>query len=344
MRDDRPDAPLVSCIIIFLNGEAHIAEAIDSIIAQTYETWELILVDDGTTDGATDIARRYAAEHPGQIRYIEHPGHENRGMSASRNAGLREARGNYVAFLDADDIWLPDRLRVHVDTLERHPEAAMSIGPTMLWSSWNRDALPKHRPWLMADMTTYLGLPTDRVLEPPFLALHYLNAHGAGMPGICSLLIRREALLDVGGFDDSFRRLYEDQVMLFKMFLNHRVIAIDRVLDHYRQHEGSACHQAGGAKGDAVMRPVFLEWLQSYMIGQGITDPEIWRALRGEMWRFDNPRAWRLANLPHAIVERWNTETRLAVIWLLTPKVYHRLRRALGMKQIGIEHFPDRTG
>ena len=79
-----PGAPMVSAIIIFLNGERYIAEAIESIRAQTFADWELILVDDGTTDGATAIARRYAAEHPGRIIYTEHPGHENRGMSASR--------------------------------------------------------------------------------------------------------------------------------------------------------------------------------------------------------------------------------------------------------------------
>jgi hypothetical protein len=193
-------------------------------------------------------------------------------------------------------------------------------------------------------MTTFLDLPSGRVLQPPFVAVHYLNAHGAGIPGICSLLIRREALLGVGGFDDSFRRLYEDQVMLFKMFLNHRVIAIDQVLDRYRQHEGSACHLAGGARGDLQMRPVFLEWLQTYLIEQGITDPDLWRALRGEMWRFDSPRAWQTLNLPHAILEPWNAESRRALIWLLTPKVYHHLRRTLGMKQVSTEAFADRTG
>ena len=339
MSNKKQIGPLVSGVIIFLNGEDHIAEAIESVIAQTYCNWELILVDDGTTGSATDIAMRYADQRPGQIRYIEHPGHENRGMSASRNAGIREAKGDYVALLDADDIWMPERLQVHLDVLERHPNAVMSMGPTLMWSSWNRDALPASRPWLSADMDTFLGVPVDRVLEPPYLALNYLNSHGAGMPGICSLLIRREAIVEVGGFEDSFRRLYEDQVLLFKMFLSQRVIAVDTVLDKYRQHEGSSCHQDGGLEGDARMRPVFLEWLQTYMIQQGIADPELWRALRAELWRFDNPSAWRMANLPHAIVERWNAETRRAVIWLLTPKVYHRLRRRLGMRQIGMDEI-----
>lgn len=334
MSNKSSDLPLVSGIIIFLNGEDYIAEAIESVIAQTYANWELILVDDGTTDGATAIAKRYAAEWPGRIRYIDHPDHENRGMSASRNAGIREGRGEYVAFLDADDVWMPERLQIHVDVLEGYPEAVMSIGPTLIWASWNKDALPKSRPWLSADSRVYLGVPGGRVFEPPYLAKHYLCSHGAGVPGICSLLIRRETLLEVGGFDDSFRRLYEDQVLLFKLFLEHRVIAIDKILDKYRQHDASSCQQDGGIDGDQRMRPVFLEWLQTHMIARGITDPELWRALRAEMWRYDNPRAWRMINLPHAVVERWNSETRKAVIWLLTPKVYNGLRRRLGMKQV----------
>lgn len=330
------DKPLVSCIIIFLNGEAYIREAIESVLAQTHPEWELILVDDGTTDGATAIARSYAAAHPQRIVYTEHPGHENRGMSASRNAGVRLARGEYVAFLDADDIWLPDRLTRHVEVMERHPDVAMSVAPTLLWSSWNKDNLPKSRPWLAADMETGTGLPALVPLPPPNVARHYLASHGAGFPGICSLLVRRDRLLEVGGFEDSFRGLYEDQVMLFKIFLSFPVIAINDIQDFYRQHDASACNQAGRISGDRKMRPIFLAWLQDYMIDCGIKNPEVWRAFRGAMLKFDNPSIYRMANLPTAIVDTWNVESRRAVIWLLTPKVYQRLRRAFGLGEIAL--------
>src|SRR5918994_2063107 len=100
---------LVSCIVIFLDEERFIEEAIKSVFAQTYENWELLLVDDGSTDGSTQIALRYAERHPGKVRYLEHPGHQNRGMSASRNLGISQAKGEYVALLDADDVWLPHK-------------------------------------------------------------------------------------------------------------------------------------------------------------------------------------------------------------------------------------------
>jgi glycosyltransferase involved in cell wall biosynthesis len=70
---DMSDKPLVSAITIFLNGENFIEEAIQSVLAQTYSNWELLLVDDGSTDGSTEIARRYVREYPGRIRYVEHP-------------------------------------------------------------------------------------------------------------------------------------------------------------------------------------------------------------------------------------------------------------------------------
>src|SRR5438128_2284668 len=104
------DDPLVSTVMIFLNAERFMQEALDSVFAQTWERWELLLVDDGSTDDSREIAKRSAAEHPAKVRYLEHPGHENRGMSASRNLGIRHARGAFVAFLDADDVWLPAKL------------------------------------------------------------------------------------------------------------------------------------------------------------------------------------------------------------------------------------------
>src|ERR1700752_2947232 len=95
-------APLVSAIIIFLNEERFLAEAIGSVIGQSHANWELLLVDDGSTDRSTAIAREHAARMPDRIRYYEHEAHANRGMSAARNLGLDHARGRYIGFLDGD--------------------------------------------------------------------------------------------------------------------------------------------------------------------------------------------------------------------------------------------------
>src|SRR6266566_10127625 len=108
----------VSVVIIFFNAERFIQEAIDSVFAQTYKNWELLLVDDGSGEGSTAIARSYVERDPQHVRYLEHPGHANRGMSASRNLGIGNAQGAYVAFLDADDVWFSNILEEQVAILE----------------------------------------------------------------------------------------------------------------------------------------------------------------------------------------------------------------------------------
>src|SRR5688572_8206551 len=100
--------PLVSAIIIFLNGEKYLEEAIQSVIHQTYTNWELLLVDDGSSDKSTAIALSYANSFSNKIKYLEHEGHQNKGMSATRNLGINHSKGDYIGFLDADDVWLSD--------------------------------------------------------------------------------------------------------------------------------------------------------------------------------------------------------------------------------------------
>src|SRR5690606_29578368 len=102
--------PTISIVLCFLNEERFLEEAIQSVLAQDYTDWELILVDDGSEDYSTVMAKRYATHHDGRIKYIHHAGHGNQGLAASRNLGVEHARGAYIAFLDADDAWLPGKL------------------------------------------------------------------------------------------------------------------------------------------------------------------------------------------------------------------------------------------
>ena len=120
--------PRVSVLTSFLNAERFLAEAVDSLFAQSFTAWELLLIDDGSTDGSTALARRYADEWPGKVRCLEHPGHENRGISASQNLGLRTATAPYVAFLDSDDVWFRSKLEEQVALLDAQPAAALLTG------------------------------------------------------------------------------------------------------------------------------------------------------------------------------------------------------------------------
>src|SRR5947199_3338239 len=177
--------PLVSVILIFFNAEEFIQEAIESVFAQTYKAWELLLVDDGSTDGSRTIAGRWAAKYRERIYHLEHAGHENRGMSASRNLGIAKARGDLIAFLDADDVWLPYKLERQVAELGSHPEAGTIYGPTQWWYSWSGS--PED---LQRDYIHELGVQPNALVRPPTLLARFLRREAIS-PCICSVLLHR---------------------------------------------------------------------------------------------------------------------------------------------------------
>ncbi|HKP11992.1 MAG TPA: glycosyltransferase [Blastocatellia bacterium] len=280
------DASLVSVIIIFLNGERFIEEAIDSVFAQTYEAWELLLVDDGSTDSSTQVARRYASRWPHKVRYLDHDGHANLGMSASRNLGIREARGEFIAFLDADDVWLPEKLAEQVAILAAHPQAAMVYGATEYWFSWTGDAEDARR-----DVALGLGVETETLIEPPTLVSALLQDQIA--TATCGLA-RRQVVQEVGGYEESFRGLFEDQVFHSKVCLKAPVFVSGRCWYRYRKHPDSHCAVAERADRHHAERLNFLDWLEAYSGEQGVADAGLLRAIKRERWKARHPLLSRL--------------------------------------------------
>ncbi len=269
--------PLVSCVVIFLNAQRFIQEAIESVLAQTHRNWELLLVDDGSTDASTRIALRYAQEHPGRVRYLEHPGHENRGMSASRNLGIDRARGEHVAFLDADDVWLPRKLERQVEILELQPEAGMVYGSTQYWYSWTgdpADALHDSR-----DFVERRGVQPNTLVKPPALLATFLRDGGA-VPCLCSVLVRREVVEDVGGFEEEFRGQYEDQAFYAKIGLKAPVFVEDGCWSKYRRHPDSSWYVVQRTGQHHSARLFFLNWLARHLSEQDVKDSEIWKLLQ----------------------------------------------------------------
>jgi glycosyltransferase involved in cell wall biosynthesis len=110
-------SPLVSVVMPVYNSGLFLSEVIESVLDQTYGCWELIVVDERSTDDSVEIAQQYAARFPRKIRYVTHERRTNRGVSASRNLGTRLSRGSYVACLDSDDMWLPDKLEAQLSIL-----------------------------------------------------------------------------------------------------------------------------------------------------------------------------------------------------------------------------------
>ena len=268
-----PRAALVSVVMNFLNCERFIEEAIESVYAQSYTPWELLLVDDGSTDGSTEIARRYAANDPARVRYLEFPAHENRGVSAARNLGISAAQGEFLAFLDADDVWREDRLKSSVELFERYPEAGMVYGKSEYWHSWVGDSPSQ------PDRIQSHWIDGDRVVAAPELLIAHLT-HQAALPCMSAITLRRRAALAAGGFVESFRGMHEDQVFLARVCRAHGVYVSNECWDRYRQHEGGLCAVSEKHGEVAQARAVYLAWLRSFLEAEGMRGTRVWSALR----------------------------------------------------------------
>jgi glycosyltransferase involved in cell wall biosynthesis len=287
--------PLVSVITIFYNAEEFLSEAVESVLNQSYENWELLLVDDGSTDHSTVIAVEYAERYSEKIRYFQHQDHQNFGKSSSRNLGIREAKGVYIVFLDADDILLPQKLEHQAAILDSHPEAGMVYGTTQYWFSWTKWKGNQRR-----DSLSKLGLPSNSLIKPPALTSHYLRDAGI-VPCLCSLMTRTRVIDEVGGFDESIQHLYEDQVFLFKICLEYPVLVDERCGERYRQHPHSSSFLAIKNGEYHPLRPnparvTFLSWLNRYISSQRIEDIQLHKALQRALWPYHNPYLYRLAS------------------------------------------------
>lgn len=314
--------PLVSCIIIFFNaGEQFFIEAIESIFAQTYDNWELLLADDGSTDTSTAIALEYAQKYPQKVRYVEHQDHQNRGMSATRNLGIRHAQGEYIAFLDADDVWFPNKLEEQVPILESHPEAAMLYGRTQYWFSWteNNPTIPAlNFARTQGDYLAKTSIQFDQLIQPPTQLLLLLESHDIH-PCMCSVLVRTQVIRNLGGFEEDFRNASEDKVFHSKVFLKLPIFVSSKCWDRYRKHPnsywGNIAIQGKGEEVSRNDRLKYLTWLQKYLSAQAINNLDIQKALKKALrpYRYSlffklnkylQERKWLILKLMKLIVKR----------------------------------------
>jgi glycosyltransferase involved in cell wall biosynthesis len=277
------DPPLVSIILIFFNEARFIAEAIESVLAQTYRHWELLLVDDGSRDASPQIAQAYTQQDPTRMRYLAHPHHENRGMSATRNLGLGQAQGDYITFIDADDVWLPDKLTQQVQILQTQPDVALVCGRTQWWYSWTRK--PDD---LARDFIPQVNLPLDTAIAAPQVLIQFLKDEWTSL---CDVMVRRAAVEAVGGYEDRFRGMYEDQAFHAKLCLRYPTWIADTCWYRYRQHAASCCGAADTARWLAT-RQMYLEWLEAYLRNQPRTP--VWGLVQRELWRYRAPLLFRV--------------------------------------------------
>jgi glycosyltransferase involved in cell wall biosynthesis len=203
--------PLVSVIVPCYNGAPFLEEALRSALSQTYPEVEIIVVDDGSTDQSPEIAQRFP------VRYIRQ---ENRGLTPTRNLGVRESRGTYIVFLDADDRLKPEAIETGVRMLEHRPECAMAVGD--------------HH-FIAAD-GSYLAESRKDCLP----AYHYealLKSNFIEM--ISSVLFRRSIFEQVGGFDTNLR-VAEDYELYLRIARAHPICCHPAIVAEYRIHDTNA--------------------------------------------------------------------------------------------------------
>ena len=276
---------MVSVIMPFLNTrESFLLEAVQSICAQTYNQWELILIDDGSEPSASEYALRIANEHADRIRVVDHEQHQNLGISASRNKGLSVAKGEYIAFLDADDIWSEEQLAEQVDLLQQHPTAALLYGNTSYWFAWEEDiSNPKQ------DLQYKMGLRTRKLYEPPKI-LSMILQRRAISPCMTSVMARRQIFEDGVTFEEDFRQHYEDQVFIAKVFVGYPVYVADKCWGKYRQHPESVTAEGDDSETARAWRLRYLRWLSGYLREKDLQGTAVWYALTMELRMLQNQR------------------------------------------------------
>lgn len=209
--------PLVSVIVPVYNGARFLRAALDSALAQTFQDFEIIVIDDGSKDSSGAIADEYAARHPAKFVVIHQA---NGGLVVARNAGLAVARGRYMALLDADDEWLPHHLAASIAVLEKRAEIGLVHANIQRINTDGSKTLSVKRFW---------NRGTDT-----FATVYLRREHVA-----CSTVVARRDLIDrVGQFDEAFNRIgCEDRDLWLRCAFETEFVFIDDVHLRYRTHD-----------------------------------------------------------------------------------------------------------
>ena len=287
--------PEISVIIPVLNMRRFLADAVESVYAQTLPDWELILADDGSDDGSAELELDYASRDPARIRVLAAQDSDIHGASATRNRGLKIARGEFIAFLDADDIWLPEKLEHQRNRLAEHPNAAMTFARVHYFFE---------NPAEGAGWDQAFGPLADRVYLPPELTVEFLR-NADIYPCPTATLIRRSALLEAGGFEERFRKVRTDLAVWVKLSLSFPVDADPAFVARYRQHGQSSVARMFGDPGAYQKNELdFWTWLLQYFDGlpaeirrqpESLACQKVFRLILAEVMqgRRRNPFAWR---------------------------------------------------
>lgn len=264
----------ISIIIPFFNREKFLSEAIESVIAQNHDNWEIRLINDGSSDKSKLIAENYAKKFPNKIFLHSHENEANRGASAARNLGIKFSSGDFITFLDSDDILLPNVLEKGISIFNQYPQAEVVCGTLEYYFSWSSENNQKEQ-----DFTVNLGLPTEKIYDPPALLIHNLRS-GGRKPGIGCVILKSTFTKNHTLFQDDFRYVGEDQIFWAKVSLFATVFITGKCFTKYRQHPDSSSSRILESGKSAAEWNKVLDWLDNYLDEKKIHDPDILNALK----------------------------------------------------------------
>jgi glycosyltransferase involved in cell wall biosynthesis len=275
--------PLVSVITAFYNEEKFLEETIQSVVSQTYENWEMLLVDDGSPDTSPSIAKRYAEAYPGKIIYLQHENHANKGVCKSRNFGIANAKGDLIAYLDADDVWLPEKLQNQVNIFLQHTETTVLLEASKYWYSWEDPS--------RNDVVIEVGAEPNKLYDPPKLILD-LYPLGPGAAPCPSGMMVRSSVHKRTSFVEEFigpTAVYEDQAFLTQLYLKEKVYVSPQANNLYRQRVASQVYNVHNDGRYHKVRFVFLKWFENYLRTNNIHDENVSRLLSKSLWPYRYP-------------------------------------------------------
>jgi glycosyltransferase involved in cell wall biosynthesis len=208
----------VDVIIPAYNAAKYLPFALESVIEQTFEDWQILLVDDGSTDNTVEVIAPFLERLGPKLKYIKQ---NNRGLPAARNTAIRASSAEYLALLDADDVWLPCRLAESVKVLEARPHAGLSYGLII-----GIDSEGRHR-------GTFDGNP--RHAEGRIAPYIYMRKVELPCP---TMTFRKSCVDEVGLFDETMRAT-EDRDLWLRIALHYEVACVHKVLAYYRMSSSS---------------------------------------------------------------------------------------------------------
>jgi len=203
--------PLVSVITATYNRANYLPLTVQSVLAQTHKHFEYFIVDDGSTDATAEVLAPYLADP--RVHYMTVP---HRGQSVARNVGLHASKGEFVCFLDSDDLWEPDKLERELDTFCDHPEADIVYGEVRFIDSQGRDLHQRNLPW----MQRRSGYITEYLLDENFI------------PFVGSM-IRRRCFEKLGGLDETLSQS-DDYELWLRFSTRFRFLPHPGVVSSYR--------------------------------------------------------------------------------------------------------------